>query len=150
MLGQSVNIDGAILMIHGGAGWSSRAAVRILPCTAVRDPRGVADGDVMPHFFRHIVDINHFGFGGSPLDDDVAGIKGCPSVCHEDMQRRLVSPLEQVVFWHSERNDMLTVTDGYRIVFGHVDGMTMCNMLQSSVPHGTRCLQTEAMLPLEE
>jgi hypothetical protein len=40
---------------------------------------------------------------------NVAGISACPSVGHQEIQRRLVLPLE-----HSGRSNMLTVTDGYR------------------------------------
>jgi hypothetical protein len=156
ILGQSVEINEHISMVHGGAGWvMSRAACRFYRRRRheiVRRWNAMAAGDdVMPHFLRHAANLtsnqtNHYSFLGSPFDNPsferiragrFDGLSPCPSWGRQQELKRIIIPVDQNVFWHSGRNDMLVVMDGYRIsryirrglAFAHVpDAVTLCDM----------------------
>jgi hypothetical protein len=161
-LGQSVDINGVISMVHGGSGWlMSRSACEFYAKheqAIVLSWLATASGDdVMPHAFRRVAALsvnqtNHYGFVGSPLDDSAVerlramrfdGIKTCPSWTHQAASNRQIIPLDGVVFWHSGRGDLLPVTNGYRLArdlpkglaLGHVTGaVTLCNMAETPDP----------------
>jgi hypothetical protein len=153
--GQAVDINEFVSMVHGGAGWiMSRAACRFYLANHKAITREWMDedqaDDLMPYAFRRVAKLateqtNHFGFLGSPLDDETvgrfrkmnfSGVGPCPSLEVQKWKRRFVLPIDPVVLWHSGRRDMFPMMDGYQLardlppglVLKHIyEAVTLCN-----------------------
>jgi hypothetical protein len=154
LLGQAVDISPEVTFIHGGSGWiMSRACAEFyverlaeINRTFISQQHG---DDLMPNFFKHMVNLTteqmtSMAFVGSPMDGkarkrleigDYTNLKVCPSLEFQKRALRMTMYLNQTVFWHSGTNDMMTVTDGYRLLttvpewlgLGHVyGGVTLC------------------------
>lgn len=134
MIGQSIEINPLISMIHGGSGWvMSRAAAEFYTQHRkyiVGEWKTMRVGDdVMPHFFRKAANLsanqtNHYGFIGSSMNDEsfrrmrnnnYTNLAACPSFRRQEEMKRFIMPFGDFVFWHSGRNDMISMTDGYRL-----------------------------------
>jgi hypothetical protein len=154
MQGQAVDIAPGTTFIHGGSGWiMSRACAQYyisrlaeLNETFISQPHG---DDLMPNFFKHWInrtteEMTSMAFVGSPMDvsarkrlkeRDYNNLPICPSLIHQVRSLRMSMYLNETVIWHSGANDLLTVTDGYRILseapswvgLGHIHGaVTLC------------------------
>jgi hypothetical protein len=152
--GQAVDINPGTTFIHGGAGWiMSRACAEFyvarlaaVNSTFLSQPFG---DDLMPNFFKDWInrtteEMTTMAFVGSPMDDtarkrlkkgDYDKLPICPSLPYQKHALRMTMYLNETVVWHSGRNDLLPVTDGYRILsqvppwlgFGHINGgVTLC------------------------
>jgi hypothetical protein len=163
MQGQVVELSPPAFFIHGGAGWiMSRAAAEFyvghigeINRTFLEQIHG---DDTMPMIFRDMTRVSsakmvNDRFVGPPLDEDAqmrlrksnyTGLRICPSV---ELQRRLsrwTFFLNRTTIWHAGSNDMVVVTDGYRILaevppwvrLGHIQyAVTLC---RADVPLGPR------------
>jgi hypothetical protein len=82
---------------------------------------------------------------GSPMNDEsfrrmrsnnYTNLATCPSFRRQEEMKRFIMPFDDFVFWHSGRNDMIPMTDGYRLArdvpkglaFAHgPSASTLCN-----------------------
>jgi hypothetical protein len=152
--GHSVDLGGESLFVHGGSGWiMSRAA-----CQYYHDQRAEIDrrffaepfgDDLMPKILcelRHTqwLEMDHDAWIGSPMDDDSStriqkgnydGLTGCPDLESQKRRSRPGRFIRDLVFWHSGRNDIVTVIAGYKatveagddIMLAHVyGGVRLC------------------------
>jgi hypothetical protein len=164
IFGQWVDINLDISMIHGGAGWlMSRAACRLYSMHASEiNSRWADEGggdDLIPHFFRLVANLTrqtaHPAFIGTPLDDDSVdrltkmhflGIKACPTAVRQGQTGRFLVPIEPVVFWHSGRNDLFPMNDGYRIARDLPTGLAVAHVFKA----GTLCNTTMTPTPEDD